>query len=201
MNATSDQSNDLARKAKVLRQVVDRWQAAVSSIEECCKPVIVCVHGGCIGAGVDIITACDIRLCDSEAFCSIKEVDIGLAADLGTLQRLTKVIGSQSVVRELCYRANSISSKEMLGIGLVSGTYDNRDRMKEHALKLAKEISVKSPVAVQMTKRALVHALNNPTNSSLDYIANYNMFLLQSQDLMESISAKIEKRKPVYSKL
>ncbi|CEJ01927.1 hypothetical protein RMCBS344292_15947 [Rhizopus microsporus] len=99
------EAEDIARKVYRTRPFVKNFQDAFTAIERCPKPVIAAIHGACIGGGVDLITACDIRYCTKDAFFSVKEVDVGLAADVGTLQRLPKVIGNHSLVRELCYSA------------------------------------------------------------------------------------------------
>jgi Delta3,5-Delta2,4-dienoyl-CoA isomerase len=194
-------SEDLSFKAKEIRKTILAWQDSMSSLESCTKPVIACVHSGCIGAGVDLITAADIRLCDKSAFVCVKEVDKGIAADLGTLQRLTKVIGSQSIVREICFRANKVHADQMLQHGLVSAVFKDRKELLAAANQMALEIAAKSPVAIQMTKKSLVHALNSSIPEGLKYIADQNMFLLQSADVTESFQAGFQKRKPNYSKL
>lgn len=114
------QADDIARKAKVFEEVCVIYQDAISSLEKCCKPVITVSHNACVGAGVDLITAADIRYCSKDAWFQVKEVDIGMAADVGTLQRLPKVIGSQSLVRELCFTARKMHSEEAEKCGLVS---------------------------------------------------------------------------------
>ena len=102
-------------------------QAAFTTSEKCVKPVIAAISGGCIGGGVDLITACDIRLCSEDAWFCVKEVDVGLAADVGTLQRLPKCIGSQSLVRELCYTGRRMRADEALRCGLVSHVLPARE--------------------------------------------------------------------------
>ncbi|KAJ1961755.1 hypothetical protein IWQ62_003759, partial [Dispira parvispora] len=114
-------AEDMSRKAYRLRSHILDLQSAFTAIQVCDKPVIAAVHGVCIGAGVDLITACDIRYCTSDSIFSVKEVDIGMAADVGTLQRLQKVVGSDSWVREVCLTAREFGSAEATQQGLVSG--------------------------------------------------------------------------------
>lgn len=121
------QVEDVARKAKIFRPFIRLYQDSMSSLEQCRKPVIAAVHSGCIGAGVDLITAADMRYCTKDAYFQVKEVDIGMAADVGTLQRLPKVIGSDSLARELCYTCRKLPAAEALDRGLVSKVYDNKD--------------------------------------------------------------------------
>lgn len=105
-------NDDIARKAKVLRNSIILWQKSFNVIAKCGKPVIATVHGGCIGAGLDLISSVDIRLCSQDAYFSAREVAIGMAADLGTLQRMPKIIGNDSVAREIAFTGKNISSKD-----------------------------------------------------------------------------------------
>ncbi|KAJ1985546.1 putative enoyl CoA hydratase, partial [Dimargaris cristalligena] len=117
--------DDASRRAYRLRALILNYQAAFSAIQDCDRPVIAAIHGPCIGGGVDIITACDIRHCSADAIFSVKEVDIGMAADVGTLQRLQKTVGSDSWVREVCFTARAFGSQEALQQGLVSKVLAN----------------------------------------------------------------------------
>lgn len=105
LSEVTESSLDAARKAYRNRAFIQDFQDSFTAIELCSKPVIAAIHGACVGGGIDLITACDIRYCSKDAFFSVKEVYVGLAADVGTLQRLPKVIGNHSLVRELCYTA------------------------------------------------------------------------------------------------
>ncbi|KAJ1969534.1 hypothetical protein H4R35_006113 [Dimargaris xerosporica] len=145
-------TSDVSRKAYRLRALILEIQAAMSSVQQCDKPVIAAVHGPCIGGGIDLITACDIRYCSEEAIFSVKEVDIGMAADIGTLQRLQKVVGSDSWVREVCLTARNFSSSEAAQYGLVSCVCADPQALLEQALGLATTIAAKSPIATMGTK-------------------------------------------------
>lgn len=118
----------IARKAKVLLPIIQIYQQSVTSLESCNKPVIVAVHSACIGAGANFITAADMRYCTKDAYFQVKEVGIGMAADVGALQRLPKIIKSDSLVRELCYTARKMEADEALSCGLVSKVYDDKER-------------------------------------------------------------------------
>ncbi|XP_039510158.1 delta(3,5)-Delta(2,4)-dienoyl-CoA isomerase, mitochondrial-like [Pimephales promelas] len=171
---------------------------------QCPKPVIVAVHGGCIGGGVDLITACDIRLCTQDAWFQIKEVDIGLAADVGTLQRLPKVIGSRSLVNELAFTARKMHADEAKSCGLVSRVFPDKEAMMAGALEMAGEIASKSPVGVQGTKVNLLYSRDHSVAESLDYMSTWNMSMLQTQDLLKSAQAAMEKKslkEIIFSKL
>ncbi|XP_047565663.1 delta(3,5)-Delta(2,4)-dienoyl-CoA isomerase, mitochondrial [Lutra lutra] len=188
------QGDDVARTSWFLRSLISKYQETFSVIEKCPKPVIAAIHGACIGAGVDLITACDIRYCAQNAFFQVKEVDIGLAADLGTLQRLPKVIGNQSLVNELAFTCRKMMADEALGSGLVSRVFPDEVRMLDAAFALAAEISTKSPVAVQSTKINLVYSRNHSVAEGLNYAATWNMSMLQTQDIVKSVQAAVEKQ-------
>ncbi|XP_047557160.1 delta(3,5)-Delta(2,4)-dienoyl-CoA isomerase, mitochondrial-like [Lutra lutra] len=187
------QGDDVARTSWYLRSLISKYQETFSVIKKCPKPVIAAIHGACIGAGVDLITACDIRYCAQNAFFQVKEVDIGLAADLGTLQRLPKVIGNQSLVNELAFTCRKMTD-EALGSGLVSRVFPDEVQMLDAAFTLAAEISTKSPVAVQSTKINLVYSRNHSVAEGLNYAATWNMSMLQTQDIVKSVQAAVEKQ-------
>lgn len=198
------EGDDVARTSWNMRRLVAKYQETFSIIEKCPKPVVVAVHGACVGGGVDLITACDIRLCTQDAWFQVKEVDIGLAADVGTLQRLPKVIGSRSLVNELALTARKMYSDEAKSCGLVSRVFPDKESMMAGALELAAEIAARSPVAVQGTKINLVYSRDHSVSESLDYMATWNMSMLQTQDVVKSAQAAMEKKSPkevLFSKL
>uniref|UniRef100_A0A2I3TS23 Delta(3,5)-Delta(2,4)-dienoyl-CoA isomerase, mitochondrial n=1 Tax=Pan troglodytes TaxID=9598 RepID=A0A2I3TS23_PANTR len=186
--------DDVARISWYLRDIITRYQETFNVIERCPKPVIAAVHGGCIGGGVDLVTACDIRYCAQDAFFQVKEVDVGLAADVGTLQRLPKVIRNQSLVNELAFTARKMLADEALGSGLVSRVFPDKEVTLDAALALAAEISSKSPVAVQSTKVNLLYSRDHSVAESLNYVASWNMSMLQTQDLVKSVQATTENK-------
>ncbi|XP_036988777.2 delta(3,5)-Delta(2,4)-dienoyl-CoA isomerase, mitochondrial isoform X2 [Artibeus jamaicensis] len=188
------QKDDVARTSWHLRNLISRYQETFSVIEKCPKPVIAVIHGGCIGGGVDLVTACDIRYCSQDAFFQVKEVDVGLAADVGTLQRLPKVIGNQSLVNELAFTARKMMADEALGSGLVSRVFPDKEVMLEAAFVLAAEISSKSPVAVQGTKINLLYSRDHSVAESLNYMTSWNMSMLQTEDIIKSVQAAVEKK-------
>merc|ERR1712181_130393 len=159
----------------------------------CRKPVIGAVHNACVGAGVDMGTAMDVRLCTADAWFCVREVDMGLAADVGTLQRLPKVIGSQSLVNELCLSGRRMESEEAEKCGLVSSVFESKEKMMEGALAMAAQIASKSPVAVQGTKDNLSFSREHPVQEGLDRVAMYNMSMLQSEDVIKAATAALDK--------
>uniref|UniRef100_H3BYF6 Delta(3,5)-Delta(2,4)-dienoyl-CoA isomerase, mitochondrial n=1 Tax=Tetraodon nigroviridis TaxID=99883 RepID=H3BYF6_TETNG len=195
---------DTARKCWQLRKKIVAYQETFSVLERCPKPVVVAVHGACIGGGVDMITACDVRLCTQDAWFQVKEVDIGLAADVGTLQRLPRVIGSRSLVNELALTARKMYADEAKSSGLVSRVFPDKEVMMAGAIAMAEEMAARSPVAVQGTKINLLYSRDHSVAESLDYMATWNMSMLQTDDLMKSAQAAMEKKSPkmvVFSKL
>lgn len=195
---------DVGRKAMSMFTMVRHLQSLITTVEKCKKPVIGAIHNACVGAGVDLITTTDIRLCTQDAWFCVKEVDMGLAADVGTLQRLPKVIGSQSVVSDLCLTARRMKAEEAEKVGLVSTVFPGKEEMMEAALHMAADIASKSPVAVQGTKVNLVYSREHTVEEGLERVASYNMVMLQSEDVMKSALAAMDKdsdEKPEFAKL
>ncbi|KAI8970350.1 ClpP/crotonase-like domain-containing protein [Mycotypha africana] len=192
---------DPARAAYKNRAHIENFQAAFTAIELCTKPVIAAIHNACFGAGVDLITACDIRYCTSDSFFCIKEVDVGLAADVGSLQRLPKVIGNQSLVRELCFTGRNMYADEALACGFVSKVTDDYNSLMGEALKLARTIASKSPIAVLGTKHLLNYSRDHSVAEGLAYTVTWNAPMLNTEDIPLSIQAFVTKRPAKYSKL
>ncbi|KAG0166762.1 putative enoyl CoA hydratase [Apophysomyces sp. BC1034] len=192
---------DPARAAYVTRKHIEDFQDAFTAIEKCHKPVIAAIHGACIGAGVDMTTACDIRYCSKDAYFSVKEVDIGLAADVGSLQRLPKVTGNISLVRELCLTGRNLYADEALSCGLVNKVMDTHEQLLAEAFKTAKLIATKSPVAVYGTKQLLNYSRDHSVAESLAYTATWNAAMLNTEDIVRSMEAFMTKKPAKYSKL
>jgi delta(3,5)-delta(2,4)-dienoyl-CoA isomerase len=133
------------RAVEILRMGTD-WQDCFNTIEGCGKPVIACVHGACIGAGLEMISACDIRYCTENVSFVLKEADVGLASDVGGLQRLPKLVGNDSLMRELAFSARPLKAEEALRFGLVSKVCKDRDEMVQAAVEMAGTIAAKSPI-------------------------------------------------------
>ncbi|XP_041761448.1 delta(3,5)-Delta(2,4)-dienoyl-CoA isomerase, mitochondrial [Anopheles merus] len=192
---------EVGRRGRLLEGTIKLYQDCISSLEHCYKPVIVAVHSACIGAGLNLITAADVRYCTRDAWFSLKEVDIGLAADVGALQRFPRVVGNQSWVRELAFTARKFASDEAHSHGLVSRLFDNREELLQGAIKLAEEIASKSPIAVQGTKKNIVYSADHTVQEGLDHIRAINMLNLQSEDFLNAIMASQSKETPVFAKL
>ena len=177
---------------------VHRLQRSISSVADCPKPVIAAVHGWCIGGGVDLITAADIRLCSADAQFSVRETKIAIVADVGTLQRLPKII-AKGHVAELAYTGKDISADRAREIGLVNDVLPDVDGLLKAAHEMAAEIAANSPLAVQGTKQVLRACENMSVEEGLDYVAVWNSAFIQSNDLVEAMAAFMEKRPPKFT--
>lgn len=166
-------------------------------IEACRKPVIAAVHGACIGGGLDIVSACDIRLCTEDASFSLREAAIGLVADMGVLQRLPRVIG-QGFTREMAFTARFYTAGEAKAMGLVGAVYPDGAAMMEGAGTLARQIAANAPLAVQATKDVLNASRHLTVRDGMSLAQHKNMVLLMSQDLKEAFASFRERRKPDF---
>ncbi|KAJ4844747.1 delta(3,5)-delta(2,4)-dienoyl-CoA isomerase [Turnera subulata] len=191
---------DTARASEYLRRHVKFLQDAVTAIERCRKPVIAAVRGACIGGGVDIITACDIRVCAKDAFFSVKEVDLGIVADMGSLQRLPGIVGYGNAV-ELALSGRRFSAQEAKELGLVSRVFGSKEELEEGVSILAEGIAAKSPIAVTGTKAVLLRTRDLNVDQGLDHVATWNSAMLLSADLKEAVAAQMQNRKPKFAKL
>ncbi|XP_069118101.1 delta(3,5)-Delta(2,4)-dienoyl-CoA isomerase, mitochondrial-like isoform X1 [Argopecten irradians] len=192
---------DPSRKAFAMRGTIADYQETFTVIEKCTKPVIAAIHNACIGGGIDMTSACDIRYGTQDSFFQIKEVDIGLAADVGTLQRFPKIVGNDSLVRELTYTARRFYSDEAKEMGFISRIFPDKDSMMAGAIETAELIASKSPVAVQGSKVSLVYSRDHSVREGLEHVAVWNQGMLQSEDLMKAVMAGMEKKTPKFSKL
>jgi len=194
---------DAARKAHKLFRVIKDFQNYFMEMEKCPKPVIAAIHGACIGGATNMITFADIRYCTEDAYFSVREAALGLCADVGALQRLPKLIGSQSLVRELCFTARKVDSQEANQCGLVSKVCHDKESLMSASFELAEHIAAMSPVAIQGTKVNLNYARDHSVQEGLDFVAHWNMSMLQSEDLMKAAVAMISKDEepPQFAKL
>jgi delta(3,5)-delta(2,4)-dienoyl-CoA isomerase len=200
---TSPSTSDIdpARKATALRRHIAEFQSCISSVEKCEKPVIAVLHGVAFGLAIDLSLSCDVRFSTSTARFSVKEVDIGLAADIGTLSRLPHSVGNMSWVKEICLSARVFGSDEALQHGLVSRVFADKEAAVDEAIKLATFIASKSPVAVQGTKEILNYSRDHTIEDGLKYTAVWNMGMLQTQDVKDAMLSGMQKKKPTFSKL
>jgi enoyl-CoA hydratase len=189
---------DVGRNARFLRKTIQRLQASFTAVDTCRKPVLAAVQGYCIGGAIDLISACDMRYCSSDAQFSIKEIDMGMAADVGTLQRLPRIIGD-GIMRELAFTGRNVEADEALRIGLVNRVYDDQASLMDGVFAIAREIAAKSPIAVAGTKEMLSYMRDHRIDDGLDYIATWNAAMLQSEDLRVAVAAHMSKQKPTFA--
>lgn len=188
------------RAAYAMRQTILDLQDAFNAIERAPFPVVAAIHGACIGAGVDLITACDMRLASTDAYFAIEEIHIGMAADVGTLQRLPKLI-APSVAAELAYSGRRFSADEARDFGLVSSVHKSAESVLAAAFELARSVARKSPLAIAGIKRNLAYARDHSVADGLDYIATWNGGMLRPTDLMSAVQAKMAKREAEFPDL
>ena len=186
------------RTRENLRRVILDLQDTLTAIERCRKPVIAAVHGHCIGGGVDLTTACDIRLCTADATFSIHETKVAIVADLGTLQRLTGIVG-KGFAREMAFTGKRIIAERAHHFGLVNDVYTNKDELLAAARAMAMEIASNPPLVVQGVKQVLQFSEEHSIQEGLEYIAQWNAARLQIADLQEAMTAFREKRPPVFT--
>ncbi|MBF8746672.1 crotonase/enoyl-CoA hydratase family protein [Pseudomonas putida] len=189
---------DAGRNARLLRSTILRMQASFTAVDKCRKPVLAAIQGYCIGGAIDLVSACDMRYCSQDAQFSIKEVDMGMAADVGTLQRLPRIIGD-GIMRELAFTGRQVAADEALRIGLVNRVYDDQAALLDGVFAIAREIAAKSPIAVAGTKQMLSYMRDHRIDDGLDYIATWNAAMLQSEDLRVAVAAHMSKQKPTFA--
>ncbi|HKK74608.1 MAG TPA: crotonase/enoyl-CoA hydratase family protein [Saprospiraceae bacterium] len=185
------------RKREQVREFIVELQVCINAIERCRKPVLAAIHGGCIGGGVDIATACDMRYCTEAAYFSVKEIDLGLVADIGTLQRLPKIV-APGLAAEMAYTARKVYGPEAQSIGLVNRSFTNEQEMETEVRAIAQKMAEKSPLVTRGIKEVLQYSRDHSVTEGLDYVANYNAAFLLSNDLMTAFQANMSNSKPTF---
>ncbi|MDY6881355.1 MAG: crotonase/enoyl-CoA hydratase family protein [Desulfatiglans sp.] len=180
-----------------LRKSILHLQEGINVIERCRKPVIAAVHSHCIGGGIDMISACDIRIASKDVVFSIRETKIAIVADLGTLQRLPHIIGD-GWFRELALTGRDFSGEEALKMGLITHLLEDRKALYDKAKSIAEEIVTCSPLAIQGVKDVILYDRDSSVHAGLEYVAQKNATLLPSEDMIEALQAFKEKRPPVF---
>lgn len=185
------------RKREGFLKALRELQACVNAIENCRKPVIAAIHGGCIGGGVDIVAACDMRYASEDAYFTIKEIDMGMVADLGTLQRLPKII-PYGIAAELAYTGRKMYAMEAEKISLINRSFVSKAEMQNEVEKIAANIASKSPLSIRGTKEVLLYARDHSVSEGLQQIQLWNAAMFLSKDLMEAFQSGMEKRAPSF---
>jgi enoyl-CoA hydratase len=199
-SALAPQSNDAARAREQFRRKVKQMQESFSVIERARVPVIAVVQGGCIGGGVDLVTACDLRIGTSDCFFTIQEINIGIVADVGTLQRMPHLL-PQGLVRELAYTGRRMLAEEALRYGFLNSAHSDHAAALAAAKTLAAEIASKSPVAITGIKQVLNAGRDQTIAENLEYVAVWNAAMLMGKDLEEAASANMQKRAAQFDDL
>jgi enoyl-CoA hydratase len=177
---------------------IERLQRAISSVADCPKPVLAAVHGYCLGGGVDLITACDIRVASQDAIFSVRETRIAIVADVGTLQRLPRIVG-KGMAAELAYTGDDVNAQRAAEIGLVNSLQADPAACRKTVHEMASRIARNSPLAVQGTKRVLRYCEGKSVEDGLAYVATWNSAFLASDDLREAFAAFLDKRAPRFT--
>jgi len=185
-NNDDKSSQDAARKSLAFRSQVLQMQDAFTALEECPVPVVVAIHGACVGAGVDLACCADIRVCSKNAVFGVREVHLGLAADVGTLQRFPKIVGFSSRVKELCFTGDDFDAEDACKIGFVSRVSETEEDLQKNADEICNKITQHSPVAVSVTKISLNYSRDHSVDEGLKHIALQNSSALMSEDVMKS---------------
>ncbi len=193
-------SDDPGRAAEARLRHIEWLQDAFSAVEAARPPVVAAIHGGCIGAGVDLASACDLRVASADAFFQVAEVDVAITADLGTLQRLGYLL-PHGVLRELTFTGRRMTADEAAGYGLVNRVEADRDAAIGAGLELARAIAAKSPLAVAGAKRSLNHSRGRPVEEGLRDVAYWNAAALVSADLAEAVRARLGRKTPKFGPL
>lgn len=195
-----DFNGEPARRAERMRRNVLELQDSFTALEDVRIPVLVAVQGGAIGGAVDMICACDSRYCTEDAFFTIKETQLGMTADVGTLQRIGALI-PQGLVRELAYTGRNWGAKEALQQGFVNQVFPDQEAMLDAVMKIAAQIAVNSPMAVAGCKEMLNYSRDHSIADSLNYMATWQSGMFQMPDIQEAMQAQKEQRLPEYPPL
>ncbi len=195
-----DAQAEVGRQRAQLRMTALRLQESFSCLEKARMPVLAAIQGGCVGGGVDMVSACDMRYATEDAWLCIQEINIGMTADVGTLQRLPKII-PEGVVREMAYTGRRMSAQRAYEVGLVNQVFATHEELVDGVLDIAAEIASKSPLAVWGSKEMITYARDHSTADSLNYVATWQTGMFQPPDMLESFAAQAEKRDPVFEPL
>jgi len=195
-----EQTWDRGRAGELARRHLDRLQQVFTRLETLRMPVLAAVQGGCVGGGVDLIAACDVRYCTADAFFCIQEINIGLAADVGTLQRLPRLI-PEGLMRELAYTGRRLPAAEALERGLVNQVYPDQAALLEGVLAIAGDIAGKSPLAIASTKHLLNYGRDHSVADTLAYQQVWMGAVSQGEEIATYFKAKADGHEPDYRDL
>jgi enoyl-CoA hydratase len=191
---------DPGRMGESLRRLVLQLQDSLSSLENVRIPVLSAIQGGCIGGALDMVCASDSRYCTKDAFFTIKETQLGMTADVGTLQRLPKLM-PQGVVRELAFTGRNLTASEALQFGFVNQLFDNHELLIEGVMKVAAQIAKNSPLAVAGCKEMINYSRDHSVADSLNFMATWQSGMFRPEDMMKTFAAQAQKVQPEYAPL
>ena len=191
---------EMGRQRAQLRLTALALQESFTCFERARMPVLAAIQGGCIGGAVDLVTACDMRYATADAFFCIQEINIGMTADVGTLQRLPKII-PEGIARELAYTGRRMPADRAAEVGLVNQVFANHDTLIAGVMEVAAEIASKSPLAIWGTKETVNYGRDHTVADALNYIATWQTGMFQPTDMLETFAAKSEKRRPEFQDL
>ena len=197
---TPGDADEMGRVRARLRQTALMLQESFTAFEKARMPVLAAIQGGCIGGAVDMVTAADMRYASADAFFVIQEINIGMTADVGTLQRLPKII-PDGVARELAYTGRRMSAQRALEVGLVNQVFPTHEELVTGVLEIAGEIASKSPLAIWGTKEMLLYSRDHSVADGLNHIATWQTGMFQPSDMAESFMAKAEGRETNFPDL
>ncbi|MBU2880089.1 MULTISPECIES: crotonase/enoyl-CoA hydratase family protein [Alteromonadaceae] len=195
-----DFSGEPARRAERLRRSVLELQDSFNALEQVRMPVLVAAQGGVIGGAVDMICAADCRYCTQDTYFTIKETEIGMTADVGTLQRLPHLI-PQGLVRELAFTGRNWSAEEAMAQGFVNKVFEDQESMLDAVMKIAQKIAMNSPMAVAGCKEMINYTRDHSVQDSLTYMATWQSGMFQMPDIQEAMASQQQKRMPQYAEL
>jgi enoyl-CoA hydratase len=195
-----NRGGEVGRTREAFRRKVKRMQETFSVIDRCRVPVICVVQGGCIGGGVDLVTACDMRIATENAYFTIQEINVGIVADVGTLQRIPTLL-PQGLIRELAYTGRKYPAAEALGHGFVNSIHADQAAALAHATALATEIAAKSPLAIAGIKQVLNAGRGQTVEEGLEYVALWNAAMLPGEDMEIAVKAQMTRTAPVFQNL
>ncbi|MBF2754351.1 MAG: crotonase/enoyl-CoA hydratase family protein [Gammaproteobacteria bacterium AqS3] len=199
-NFSADGAKDRELAGEAIRRSALELQEVLTTFERVRFPVLAAIQGGCVGGGVDMVTACDMRYCTQDAWFCIQEINIGMTADVGTLQRLPKLV-APGLVRQWAYTGERVRAEAAMQSGLVNQVFETHEAMIEGVLAIARTIASKPPLAILGTKVSLLYSRDHSVEDGLNFIATWNGGMLSSRDLFEGIAAQAEKREPEYENL
>lgn len=192
---------DIGRKAYYLYYMIKKLQESLTAMDECTLPIISAIHGYCLGGAMSIATCTDVKIATKDSKFSIKEIDIGITADIGLLQRIVKQCGREGIIKRLSYTGEIFSGEDAYKYGIIEELAESKEDVMKKAFELAEKIVVKSPLVLWGIKRMINFSRDHPVKTSLDMVATMNSGLLLTDDIQSSIEGFLTKKKPMYPKL